>query len=85
MPLPISLAHKLTKQLAYLRKSKEIEYLALMERQVQVTVEYDNGVPVRVDAVVVSQHSEGRFKHLERILRKGNPRGYSCQFDGREH
>lgn len=59
MPLPISLAHKLTKQLAYLRKSKEIEYLC-PDGKAQVTVEYDNGVPVRVDAVVVSsQHSEG--------------------------
>ncbi|HHW46661.1 MAG TPA: methionine adenosyltransferase [Clostridiales bacterium] len=59
MPLPISLAHKLTKQLAHLRKTGELEYLC-PDGKAQVTVEYDSGAPIRVDAVVVSsQHTEG--------------------------
>lgn len=58
MPLPISLAHKLAKKLAYLRKENILEYLRA-DGKTQVTVEYDeNNVPVRIDAIVVStQHS----------------------------
>lgn len=57
MPLPIVLAHKLTKRLTEIRKSKQLTYLR-PDGKSQVTVEYDNGVPVRVDAVVVStQHT----------------------------
>ena len=59
MPLPIMLAHKLTKKLAELRKSGEIPYLR-PDGKAQVTVAYDDGVPVAVDAVVVStQHNPG--------------------------
>jgi S-adenosylmethionine synthetase len=59
MPTPISLAHKLTRKLAEVRKSGLMEYLR-PDAKSQVTVEYDsNHKPVRVDAVVVStQHSE---------------------------
>jgi S-adenosylmethionine synthetase len=56
MPLPITLAHDLTKQLAAARKNNEISYLR-PDGKSQVTVEYDGHRPVRVDAVVIStQH-----------------------------
>jgi S-adenosylmethionine synthetase len=56
MPLPIALAHRLTRRLAEARKSGEIAWL-LPDGKAQVTVEYRQGVPVRVDTVVVSaQH-----------------------------
>lgn len=58
MPMPISLAHALTKKLTDLRKSGELDYL-LPDGKSQVTVEYDDGKPVRVDTVVIStQHKD---------------------------
>jgi S-adenosylmethionine synthetase len=59
MPAPISLAHKLTRQLTAVRKSGKLPYLR-PDGKSQVTVEYDeNHKPVRIDAVVISsQHSE---------------------------
>ena len=57
MPLPISLAHRLAKQLTKVRKEKQVSYLR-PDGKTQVTVEYDDGRPVRVDTIVVStQHS----------------------------
>lgn len=57
MPLPISLAHKLSKKLTEVRKNGTLDYLRA-DGKSQVTVEYDDGKPVKVTAVVVSsQHS----------------------------
>lgn len=58
MPLPISLAHKLAKQLAKVRKDGTLAYLR-PDGKTQVTIEYIDGVPQRVDTIVIStQHSE---------------------------
>ncbi len=58
MPMPIQLAHHLTKRLSEMRKSGRIKWLR-PDGKSQVTIEYDGIQPVRVDAVVVStQHSD---------------------------
>ena len=59
MPLQIMLAHKLAKRLTEVRKQKIIDYLR-PDGKVQVTIEYEEEKPVRVDTIVVStQHNEG--------------------------
>ena len=58
MPLPISLAHKLAKQLTAVRKNGTLDYLR-PDGKTQVTVEYHDDQPVRVDTIVISsQHSD---------------------------
>jgi S-adenosylmethionine synthetase len=58
MPMPIQLAHRLTQRLAEVRKSKKVDFLR-PDGKSQVSVEYRNGKPVRVDTVVIStQHSD---------------------------
>ncbi|HPV02563.1 MAG TPA: methionine adenosyltransferase [Clostridiales bacterium] len=59
MPMPVSLAHRLTRRLAEVRKNGTISYLG-PDGKSQVTVEYDGDKPVRVDTVVIStQHEDG--------------------------
>ena len=56
MPLPIALAHRLVKKMALLRKTNKLPYLR-PDGKSQVTVQYENGLPVSVEAVVLStQH-----------------------------
>ncbi len=58
MPLPIQLAHRLTQKLAEVRKAGKVDFLR-PDGKSQVTIEYRNGKPARVDAVVIStQHSD---------------------------
>lgn len=75
MPLPISLSHRLAKQLTAVRKNGELDYLR-PDGKTQVTVEYHDGKPVRVAAIVVSsQHSPDvsmeqlRADIIEKIVR----------------
>jgi S-adenosylmethionine synthetase len=58
MPMPIQLAHRLTQRLAEVRKTNQVDFLR-PDGKSQVTIEYRNGRPARVDCVVIStQHSE---------------------------
>jgi S-adenosylmethionine synthetase len=69
MPAPLTLAHRLTHQLAQMRKSGALPWLR-PDGKAQVTLEYDNGRPLRVDTVVVStQHSPDiGLEELRRVV-----------------
>jgi S-adenosylmethionine synthetase len=69
MPLPIMLAHALTRRLSHVRRKKIVPYLR-PDGKSQVTVEYEGSTPVRVDTVVVSsQHADGvSHKKIEKDI-----------------
>ena len=71
MPMPISLAHKLAKQLTKVRKDGTLHYLR-PDGKTQVTIEYENEVPVAVETIVISnQHSpEVEMEQLRADIKK---------------
>ena len=64
MPLTASLAHALAKKLTAVRKSGEVPYL-LPDGKTQITVEYDDGTPVRIDTVVVSSQHKAEVSQAQ--------------------
>ena len=79
MPMAITLAHKLTRELAAQRKSKAIPYLR-PDGKSQVTVEYDGDTPVRVDSIVLSTQHDPAVSHeqierdmIEQVIRRAIP------------
>ena len=64
MPLPIELAHALTRRMSQVRKSGEVPYMR-PDGKSQVTVEYVDGVPVRVDTVVISTQHDPDAAHAQ--------------------
>ncbi|MDP9034501.1 MAG: methionine adenosyltransferase [Myxococcota bacterium] len=80
MPAPIQYAHNLARQLAAVRKKKLVDFLR-PDGKTQVTLEYENDVPVRLDAVVVSTQHEEKVKYkqlreaiIELVIEKALPK-----------
>jgi S-adenosylmethionine synthetase len=80
MPMPIMYAHKLTRRLAQVRKNGALDFLR-PDGKSQVTIEYENGTPLRIDTVVVSaQHKPDvtyddlREAIIEEVIKKVLPR-----------
>jgi len=82
MPMPIMLAHKLAMRLAEVRKNKTVDYLR-PDGKTQVTIQYENERPARVDTIIVStQHSEKaeqqqiRKDVIEHVITPVMPKGF---------
>ena len=82
MPFAINMAHKLSRKLTDVRKNGEISYLR-PDGKTQVTVEYENDIPKRIDTILIStQHKENveneKIKQdiLEKVIRKVIPSKY---------
>ena len=80
MPMPIMYAHKLTRRLAQVRKNGALDFLR-PDGKSQVTIEYENGTPLRVDTVVISAqhkpdvtHDDLRDAIIEDVIKKVIPR-----------
>jgi S-adenosylmethionine synthetase len=80
MPAAIQYAHMLARQLAAVRKKKTVDFLR-PDGKTQVTLEYDNDVPVRIDAVVVSTQHDDKVKYkqlreaiIELVIEKALPK-----------
>ncbi|MCP3925251.1 MAG: methionine adenosyltransferase [Desulfobacterales bacterium] len=79
MPMPVMFAHKLTKRLTEVRKNKTLDFLR-PDGKSQVTIEYEDGRPKRVDAIVVSSqhtpevsHEELKKAIIDEVIRKALP------------
>ncbi len=68
MPMPIQLAHRLTQRLSEVRKSKKVDFLR-PDGKSQVSVEYRNGKPFRVDTVVISTQHSVRHAIMEYVIK----------------
>jgi S-adenosylmethionine synthetase len=82
MPLPIMLAHKLTRRLSQVRKEETLDYLR-PDGKSQVTVEYEGDKPVRVEAVILSTQHSNLVKNetiredvLEKVVHAVIPEGF---------
>jgi S-adenosylmethionine synthetase len=80
MPMPIMYAHKLTRRLSQVRKNGSLDFLR-PDGKSQVTIEYENGTPLRVDTVVISAqhkpdvtHEDLREAIIEEVIKKVLPR-----------
>ncbi|MFM7841931.1 MAG: methionine adenosyltransferase domain-containing protein, partial [Nitrospira sp.] len=91
MPMPIVLAHKLTRRLAEVRKKKILPWV-LPDGKSQVTIEYRDGAPARVDTVVVStQHMDSVTNKqiekdiIEKVIKPVMPKGLYAQESVKHH
>jgi S-adenosylmethionine synthetase len=80
MPMPIMYAHKLTRRLSQVRKNGALDFLR-PDGKSQVTIEYENGTPLRVDTVVISAqhkpdvtHDDLREAIIDEVIKKVIPR-----------